>query len=169
MDAFEAVRTLLAVRSYQDKPITEDSLRRILEAGRLTGSSMNGQPWHFLVVQNRETLHQLGSLLRSGPYVAQAPLAIVVVIDHTQYAVSDASRAIQSMLLTAWTEGLGSNWVGFGGLDHIKPLLAIPADVDVFAVLPMGYPGKDIKSRGKKKRKSLSEVAYREQWGQPFA
>ena len=168
MDAFEAVRTLLAVRSYQDKPITEDSLRRILEAGRLTGSSMNGQPWHFLVVQNRDTLHQLGSLLRSGPYVTQAPLAIVVVIDHTQYAVSDASRAIQSMLLTAWTEGLGSNWVGFGGLDNIKPLLAIPADVEVFAVLPMGYPGKDIKGRGKKKRKSLSEVAYREHWGQPF-
>jgi nitroreductase len=101
--------------------------------------------------------------------VAQAPLAIVVVIDHTPYAVSDASRAIQSMLLTAWTEGLGSNWVGFGGLDHIKPLLAIPADVDVFAVLPMGYPGKDIQGRGKKQRKSLSEVTYREHWGQPFA
>ena len=168
MDAFEAVRTLLAVRSYQDKPITEDSLRRILEAGRLTGSSMNGQPWHFLVIQNRDTLHQLGSLLRSGPYVAQAPLAIVVVIDHTQYAVSDASRAIQSMLLTAWTEGLGSNWVGFGGLDHIKPLLVSPADVEVFAVLPIGYPGKDIKGRGQKKRKSFSEVTYREHWGQPF-
>ena len=123
MDVFEAVRTLLAVRSYQDKAVPEDSLRRILEAGRLTGSSMNGQPWHFLVVQNRDTLRQLGSLLRTGPYVAQAPLAIVVVIDHTTYAISDASRAIQSMLLTAWTDGLGSNWVGFGDLDDIKPLL----------------------------------------------
>jgi hypothetical protein len=49
LDAFVAVRTLLVVRNYQDKPVPEASLRRILEAGRLTGRSMNGQPWHFVV------------------------------------------------------------------------------------------------------------------------
>ena len=169
MDAFEAVRTLLAVRNYQDKPVPEASLRRILEAGRLTGSSMNGQPWHFVVIQNRDTLRQLGSLLRTGPYVAQAPLAIVVALDHTPYAISHASRAIQSMLLTAWADGLGSNWVGFGGLDPIKSLLGIPSAVEVFAVLPIGYPGDETLGQGRKRRKALSEVAYREQWGQPFA
>ncbi len=169
MDTFEAVRTLLAVRNYHDKAVPEDSLRRILEAGRLTASSMNGQPWHFLVVQNHDTLRQLGSLLRTGPYVAQAPLAIVVVIDPTTFAVSDASRAIQSMLLTAWADGLGSNWVGFGGLDQIKPRLGIPAEMEVFAVLPIGYAKDETKGQGKKKRKALSEVAYREHWGQPFA
>ncbi len=169
MDTFEAVRTLLAVRSYQDKAVPEDSVRRILEAGRLTASSMNGQPWHFVVVQNRDTLRQLGSLLRTGPYVAQAPLAIVVVIEPTPYAISDASRAIQSMLLTAWTDGLGSNWVGFGGLSHVKPLFDIPAEADVFAVLPIGFPKDEIKGQGRKRRKALAEVAYREQWGQPFA
>lgn len=168
MDTFEAIRTLLAVRNYQGKPVPEESLRRILEAGRLTGSSMNGQPWHFIVVQNRDTLQQMGSLLRTGAYVAQAPLAIVVAIDNTRYAVSDASRAIQSMMLTAWTDGLGSNWVGFGGLDNIKPLLGIPAEVDVFAVLPIGYPRDKITGQGKKQRKALAEVAHREQWGQPF-
>ncbi len=169
MDVFEAVRTLLAVRNYQDKPVPEASLLRILEAGRLTASSMNGQPWHFLVVQNRDILRQLGSLLRTGTYVAQAPLAIVVVIEHTTYAISDASRAIQSMLLTAWTDGLGSNWVGFGGLDQIKPLLGVPAELEVFAVLPIGYPKDKKLGQGKKRRKALSEVAYREHWGQPFA
>ncbi len=169
MDTFEAVRTLLAVRSYQDKPVPAESLRRVLEAGRLSASSMNGQPWHFLVVQNRDMLRQLGSLLRTGPYVAQAPLAIVVVIDPTTYAISDASRAIQSMLLTAWSEGLGSNWVGFGGLDNLKSVLGIPANLEVFAVLPMGYPQDEIKGQGKKRRKALAEVAYREHWGQPFA
>lgn len=168
MDAFEAIRTLLAVRSYQDKPVPEAAVRRILEAARLTGSSMNGQPWHFIVVQNRDTLRQLGALLRTGPYVAQAPLAIVVVMDNTRYALSDASRAIQSMLLTAWTEGLGSNWVGFGGLDGLKPLLGIPAELEVLAVLPIGYPKADVKGQGKKRRKALAEVAHRERWGQPF-
>ncbi len=168
MDAFEAVRTLLAVRDYQDKAVPEASVRRILEAGRLTASARNGQPWHFIVVQNRDTLRQLGSLLRTGAYVAQAPLAIVVAIDKTPYAVSDTSRAIQSMLLTAWMDGLGSNWVGFGGLDAIKPLLGIPAELDVLAVLPIGYPKRKI-GLGKKQRKPLSEIAYREQWGRPVA
>jgi nitroreductase len=168
MDAFEAIRTVLAVRSYQDKSVPEAAVRRILEAGRLTGSSMNGQPWHFIVVQNRETLCQLGGLLHTGPYVAQAPLAIVVAMTNTRYALSDASRAIQSMLLTAWTEGLGSNWVGFGGLDGLKPLLGIPAELEVLAVLPIGYPKADVKAQGKKRRKALAEVAHRERWGQPF-
>ncbi|HXV97131.1 MAG TPA: nitroreductase family protein, partial [Anaerolineae bacterium] len=48
MDTFETIRTLLAIRNYQDKPVPEENVRRILEAGRLTGSSMNGQPWHFI-------------------------------------------------------------------------------------------------------------------------
>lgn len=168
MDVFEAVRTLLAIRDYRDTPVPEASIRRILEAGRLTGSSMNGQPWHFIAVQNRDTLRQLGSLLHTGPYVAQAPLAIVVVIDNTRFAISDASRAIQSMMLTAWMDGLGSNWVGFGGLDTLKPLLGIPAEMDIFAVVPIGYP-KGKTGQGKKQRKALSEIAYREQWGQPVA
>jgi nitroreductase len=126
MEVFEAVRTLLAVREIQDKPIPSDTVRRIVEAGRLTGSSMNRQPWHFIVVQNRETLRQLGALGKTGPYIAQATLAIVVVIQRTPFSLSDGSRAIQSMMLTAWSERIGSNWVGFMGLTEIKPLLGIP-------------------------------------------
>jgi nitroreductase len=142
-------------------------VRRILEAGRLTGSGMNGQPWHFIVVRERETLRRLGTLASSGPYVAQAPLAIVVATDRTRFAVSDASRAIQSMLLAAWAEGVGSNWVGFGGLDKVKSLLEIPAGLDVFAILPFGYPTRTL-GRGKKQRKPLREVAHRERYGRPF-
>ncbi|MBX0331422.1 nitroreductase family protein, partial [Oscillochloris sp. ZM17-4] len=99
MDVFETVRTVLAVRHYQDRPVPATLVHQIVDAGRLTGSSMNGQPWHFIVVEDRETLRQIGALARSGPYIAEAPLAIVVLIEHTEYAVSDASRAIQSMVL----------------------------------------------------------------------
>jgi nitroreductase len=167
MDVFEAVRTLLAVRRYQDRPVPQEVVHRIVEAGRLTGSAMNAQPWQFIVVQDRETLHKLGSLARTGPYIAQAPLAIVVAIEQTRFAVSDASRAIQSMMLTAWADGVGSNWVGFGGMEEVKALLGIPATMDVLAVLPFGYPVQAI-GRGKKRRKSLAEVAHRERYGQPF-
>jgi len=91
MEVFEAVRTVLAVREYQDKPVPPETVRRIVEAGRLTGSSMNRQPWHFIVVQNRDMLRQLGALAKTGPYTAQAVLAIVVVIQRTPFAVSDGS------------------------------------------------------------------------------
>ena len=168
MEVFEAVRTVLAVRSYQDKRIPPDTVRRIVEAGRVTASSMNGQPWHFIVVENGDTLRQLGALARTGPYVAHAPLAVVVAIEKTRFAVSDGSRAIQSMILTAWSEGVGSNWVGFLGLTGVKALLGIPPDLDVLAILPFGYPAQ---ARGgeRKQRKSISHVAYRERFGQALA
>jgi len=167
VDVFEAVRTILAVRNYQDKPVPDELVRRILEAGRLSASGMNAQPWHYVVVQDRDMLRQLGSAVRTGPFIAQAPLAIVVAIDNTRLAVSDASRAIQSMLLTAWSEGLGSNWAGFGGLMEVNRLLGIPNELDVLAVLPFGYPQQAV-GQGKKQRKPLVEVAHRERWGQPF-
>ena len=167
MEVFEAIRTMLAVRRYLDRPVPETIVHRIVEAGRLTGSAMNLQPWQFIVVQDRDTLRRLGALARSGPYVAGAPLAVVVSVDRTGYAVSDASRAIDSMMLTAWAEGVGSNWVGFGNLEKVNALLGIPSDRDVLAILPFGYPADRI-GRGKKKRKALRAVAHRERYGQPF-
>ena len=167
MQVFEAVRTVLAVRAYQDKPVPSEVIRRIVDAGRLTGSSMNRQPWHFIVVENRDTLRQLAALARTGPYIAQASLAVVVAIENTGSAVSDASRAIQAMILTAWSEGVGSNWVGFLELTEVKSLLGIPDDLEVLAILPFGYPAQ-AHGQGKKQRKPLAEVAHRGRFGQPF-
>jgi nitroreductase len=167
MQVFEAVRTVLAVRKFQDRPVPPELVRRIVEAGRLTASSQNRQPWQFILVTERESLRHLGALARTGPYIAQAALAVVVVIDKSDYSISDASRAIQSMILTAWDEGVGSNWVGFFGLEQVKPLLNIPAELDVLAILPFGYPA-EATSQGKKNRKPLSEVAHRGRFGQPF-
>jgi nitroreductase len=167
MDAFETIRTMLAIRRYQDRPVPEAILRRIVEAGRLTGSAKNLQPWHFVVVQDRQTLQQLGRLARTGAHVAQATAAIGVAVDKTPFAVSDASRAIQSMLLAAWAEGVGSNWVGFGGLEDARTLLGIPPRLDLLALLPLGYPANPV-GQGKKDRKPLHDIAHRERFGQPF-
>jgi nitroreductase len=72
------------------------------------------------------------------------------------------------MMLTAWSEGVGSNWIGFGGIDGVPNLLDIPAELDVLAIVSFGYP-VDAVGRGKKNRKPLGEIAYRERFGQPFA
>jgi nitroreductase len=168
MQVYEAVKTVLAVRSYQSKPIPPEVTRRIVEAAHLTASSMNRQPWHFVVVEDLQTLKKLGELATHGPYIAQAPLAIAVVIEESRFSISDASRAIQSMVLTAWEAGVGSNWVGFFGLEAVKPLLGIPDKLDVLAIVPFGYPVEEL-GKGFKKRKPLSEVASKEKFGQPFA
>ena len=167
MDTMEAIRTVLAVRSFEDKPIPQSIVKEIVEAGRLTASSINGQPWHFIVVQDKQTLQKLGQLAKTGPYIAQAPLAIVVAMSQSPYDVSDGSRAIQDMILAAWSQGIGSNWVGFNNLPQINPVLGIPQDVTILAIVPFGYPTKQI-GKGQKKRKPLGEVAYSEHWGQPF-
>ncbi len=101
MEVFDAVRTVLAVRQFQAKPVPEPLVQQIVEAGRLTASGGNSQPWHFIIVQDKEMLRQRGALVRTGPYIAQAPLAIVVGMEQSPLAVSDVSRAIQSMILTA--------------------------------------------------------------------
>lgn len=170
MDAFETIRTVLAVRAYQNKPIPPELVRRIMESAWLTGSSRNGQPWHFIAVENKETLRQLGDIASSGNYVAQASLAVIVALEESEYAVSDGSRAIQSMVLTAWAEGVGSNWVGFmgyGGLEQVNALLGIPPELDILAIVPFGYPAEQV-GQGKKRRKRLGAIAHRERFGEPF-
>jgi nitroreductase len=72
MEVFDVVRTVLAVRQFQDKPIPEPIVHQIVEAGHLTASSANSQPWHFIIVQDKEMLRQLGALASTGRYIAQA-------------------------------------------------------------------------------------------------
>ena len=81
-------------------------------------------------------------------------------MEESPYAVSDVSRAIQDMILTAWEQGVGSNWVGFGNLGQVNAVLDIPAEIKIMAIVPFGYPVK--------KRKPFGEVIYREKWGKPF-
>src|SRR5437660_2527942 len=109
METFDAIRTVLAVRHFKDTPVPEPIVRQIVEAGRLTASAGNSQPWHFIVVRDKEALRRLGQLARTGPYISQARLAIVVGMDRSPLADSDGSRAIHDMMLAAWSQCVGSN------------------------------------------------------------
>ncbi len=165
---FDAVRTVLAVREYQDREIPGDVLDRIVEAGHLTASAANQQPWHFVVVRDRQALRDLGGLVRTGPYIASSAAAIVVAHERgSRTGVSDASRAIQAMILTAWADGVGSNWTGFGGLEQVRERVGLPDTYDALAVLPFGYPRRAV-GRGRKKRNPLAEVASAERFGTPY-
>jgi nitroreductase len=166
---FEAVRTVLAVREFEDRPIPDDVLSRIVQAAHLSASASNRQPWHFVLVTERDRLRELGELVATGPYIAGAAAAVVVGYEKAnRLAVSDASRAIQSMILVAWGDGVGSNWTGFGGLEGVRQKVGLPDTFDVLAVLPFGYPKRKV-GLGKKNRKPLANVFSAERFGTPVS
>jgi nitroreductase len=167
MNVFEAIQTMLAVRSYRDDPIPDEVVTQIVEAGRLTGSSRNTQQWDFVVIQDRDTLARLGELARTGSYIAAAPLAVAVVVPDAPVGYMDGARATQDMMLAAWEAGVGSNWVGNVNTGPIKQLLNIPADRLVLNIIPFGYPAREV-GKGRKDRKPLAEVAHNERFGQPY-
>lgn len=157
----------MAVREYQDKELPDDVVRRVAEAAHVTASGANLQQWHFIVVREREGLRKLGSMMRTAPYIASAAAAVIVAFEkESRYAISDASRAIQSMILAAWGDGVGSNWTGFAPLEAIRKEFGLPDSYDVLAVVPLGYPKRKIV--GKKKRKPFNQVVSAERFGTPL-
>ena len=117
----------------------------------------------------REGLEKLSEAVSTGRYVRGAAFAIAVAVERDSiFAVSDESRAIQSMILVAWNEGVGSNWTGFRGMEAVSAALKIPDDYDAIAVLPFGYPAEERRA-GRKSRKPIGEVASGERFGNPWA
>ncbi|HMN27210.1 MAG TPA: nitroreductase family protein [Caldilineaceae bacterium] len=167
MEVFAAIQTMLAVRDYRTDPIPDDVVHRIVEAGRLTGSSRNRQEWDFVVVRQAESLRRLGELASTGPYIANAQLAILVVVPDGPVGYIDGARAAQDMMLTAWEAGIGSNWVGNVNSTQVKTLFNIPAERLVLVAIPFGYPAKRV-GLGRKQRKALPQVAHSERFGQPM-
>ena len=167
-EVFEAVRTVLAVREYDGTEVPAEVVRRIAEAGHLTASASNQQPWHFVVVRERENVQKLGSLVRTGPYIRNAQAAVIVAYEKAKGAIgiSDASRAVQTMILAAWGDGVGSNWTGFSDLEAVRTAFGLPDEYQVIAVMPLGYPKR--KPIGKKKRKPFDEVVSGERYGAPL-
>jgi nitroreductase len=151
-----------------DKPITEDSLLRILEAGRLAPSSKNSQPWHFVVIRSKETLAKISELTPTGKHIAQAPLAIAVLMDGAKMPEVDGARAIQNMVLAAWEIGIGACWVTNFYDDAVKDLLGAPQRMKLVSVIPFGYP-TETKTARKKLRKPLKEIVHYERLGKSKA
>ncbi len=153
------------IRDYLDKPIPDESLQRILEAGRLAPSSKNSQPWHFIVIRDKVTLKKISELTPTGEHIAKAPLAIAILMDQAKLPEIDGARAVQNMVLEAWDMGIGSCWVTNFYDDGVKDLLGAPQRMKLVTVMPFGYPIEP-KAKGKKNRKPLSEIVHSERFGQ---
>ena len=167
MEVFECIRGRRTIREYKSDPIPEDVLEKILQAGRWSPSSSNSQPWHFVVVQDPSTLSELGRIATQGSFISDAPLAIVIVMENAPRPQLDAGRAIQQMELVAWSEGLGTCFVGVRIEEQqiaVKGLLNIPSDLELITIMPYGYRPTSINRTGTP-RKDLADMVHREKFG----
>ena len=172
MDVYEAARSRLTVREFRPDPVPDAVVEKMLRAVQWAPSSRNLQPWHLIVIRQRETLEEIGRIATSGRFVADAPMAIAVAMESADRAELDAGRAVQQMELVAWEEGLGTCFVGLRVAEQnrqVKSLLGIPESFELVTVLPFGYRADRSRgSRGRKNRKRLSEIAHSESFGNPL-
>ncbi len=171
MDFYDAVKDRFSVRAYEDRPVEQEKLDRILDAARLAPSAKNLQECRYIVVTDKEKREQLIQAAAGQKFVGQAPVVIVccAVTDandlmrcgHARYTI-DSGIAIEHLALAATAEGLGSCWIGSFYPDQVRSILGIPEEVEVVELLPIGYPSpKGKQARG---RKDIDEIVCYDKW-----
>jgi nitroreductase len=144
MDAYLAIVSKREVRDYADRPIEPDARRRILEAGRVSGSSANKQQWRFIAVESDDKREQLAGLVYAPGNVQGAKLIIVVAMHGGGPSGFDAGRASQNMMLAAWNEGIGSCPNGMPDREAVGSMLGLHAGEEPAIILTFGYPKRPI-------------------------
>lgn len=140
MDAYLAIVSLRVVREYADRPISDEALRRILEAGRATGSSQNRQLWHFYAVCSRSVLDALAEVAYAPDNLRGCQAAIAITT--TAKSTYDAGKCSQNMALAAWTEGIGSAPNSARDMDAARRLLGAGPEETIATILSLGYPAR---------------------------
>ena len=142
MDTFLAVTSKREVRDYAGRPIPADLAQRILEAGRMSGSSSNRQPWRFVVVESPSLRERLADSVYSPANVRGAALVVVIALRGKGNTSFDAGRAAQNMMLTAWNEHVGSCPNGMPDPDAVAELLDLEDGERPTIALTFGYPAR---------------------------
>ena len=165
MDAYEAILTKRDTRDYEQRAIPDDVLRRILQAGRMAGSSRNEQPIRAIVVQDPEQRVALAACGSSTDHLITCPLVIVIVRADGSRAF-DAGRAGQNMMIAAQAEGITSCPVGIQQDEPAREVLGLPPDQIVAMALTFGYPtGGRAQGRGEQ-RIAVDDYTYWDRWAQ---
>lgn len=158
-----------SIRKYTDKAVPEELVEQVLRAGMAAPSAGNEQPWHFIVIDDRELLNEIPKFHPYSQMLKEAGYAIVVCGDESLqkyegYWVQDCSAAMENMLLMAQDVGLGSVWLGVYPMEDrvkaLKELLGLPESVLPLSIMPLGYPAE---SRNPVDRYNPSRI-HRNRW-----
>jgi nitroreductase len=152
-----------SVRRYKNTKVSRESIMKVLEAARLAPSASHRQPWHFIVVEDKDTILRLAG---SSKWAADAPVMIVGLADPTAsptWFFHDLGIAFEHIILTATSLGLGTCWMGQSRRDdEVKEILGIPPELKVIALTPIGEPDE---IPAPKVRNSLDEIVSWEKYG----
>lgn len=170
MNVISAIHLKRAVRQFQDKPLPEDAVQVILNAGRRAQSAKNMQPWHFIALREKATLQALSRLGNWAGHMAGAALGVAIITPHpdTRFSVMfDAGQAAAYMQLVAWEMGIGSCLATIYEHDAARQLLGFPEDLHIRIAISFGYPAEPellTKSPQKGGRRVVQEVIHWERW-----
>lgn len=170
MNVLDAIRTKRAIRKFQDKPLPEDVVRAILNAGRRSQSSKNEQAWQFIAIRDRSILAALSECGPWAGHLAGAALAVAILTpDPTAkfQTMFDAGQAAAFMQLAAWELGVGSVPASIYEAEKAREILGFPPEWHLRIALSFGYPLQEEKLSAPPKkggRRSLEEIAHWDRW-----
>ena len=162
-----------SVRSYQDRPVEEEKLNYVLEAGRIAPSAANYQPWHIIVVKDPENRKKLTETYPRN-WLLEAPVILVICGDHSvswkrsdtkDHCDIDIGIIGDHLTLAAADAGLGTSWICNFDARKCSRILEIPSHIEPMVYLPLGYPAdSELKSERHKIRKKTDEFIHREKF-----
>jgi nitroreductase len=169
MDAYLAIASRRDERRYRPDPLSDDVVERILDAGRLSGSASNRQPWTFVIPSSPVRLERIAGTVFEPGNIHGAGLVVAIVVKGKGPVRFDAGRAAQNMLLAAWNAGVSSCPNGLGDAEGLHAALELADDEEVAIVLSFGLPEKprDVAARSAEEwsaranRKPLAELVRR--------
>jgi len=169
MNVMDAIRKRRSIRVYEEKPVEEEKLLAVLDAGRLAPSANNKQEWRYVVVRDPDLRRRLADATYDQGFVAGAPVVIACCAETDRRVMRcgqlaftvDVAISIDHMTLAAVELGLGTCWVGSVSADMVREALGIPPEIEFVQLLTLGYP----KGRGRPTtRLALDDIVHWERW-----
>jgi nitroreductase len=173
MELMEAIIGRRSTRVFLQKSISDETIKKLIEAARWAPSAGNIQPWIFLVIRKREIKILLAEAALNQMFVAEAPVVIVVCADEKRslmsygvrgkslYCIQDTAAATQNLLLMAYALELGTCWVGAFNETEAKKALRLPEWIRPLSLIPLGYPKE---KPSQKQRRPVSEIVHYEEF-----
>lgn len=159
--AIDNIMTRTSIRSFTDRQVSADTIEMLLRAGMAAPTAVNKQPWHFVVINDREVMDKLGGEGRQSQMWKESPLAIAVCGDMEKalegpaqaFWVQDCSAATENILLAAHALGLGAVWTGcypmVERMTNVSQVLNLPDNLVPLCVIVMGYPNESPEPKDK--------------------
>jgi len=154
MDVLTAIRGRRSIRAFKSDDVSTETVEKLLDAASWAPSAGNIQPWEFIVVRKPEIKRALVEAALDQTFIEEAPVVIVVCANEnrssegygirgkTLYCLQDTAAATQNILLTAYSLGLGTCWVGAFREEEAREILKIPQGIRPVAIIPVGYPAE---------------------------